>query len=245
MAAVEPLGNAALWNRIERLAREKCAHDPMVLHDVQEQRRVWEERVAEFKRTRVPTYDTESAEEAEERLGRVPKGWVDPLPAVYAEASVGQFRPGQDPDDRIIGWVDAPTPILALGGVAGVGKTWAAAAVGNAFAKDCRCLLVTARDMFHRLRPSSADPERFRRLLRTVGLLVIDDLGTTVPSPFESAELLDVVNHRRSSHQASAPLLTVVTTNLKSEQINESWSDRMEWRLFDPPAVLVRVGRST
>jgi len=250
MAVDLPVPKASFWDTIEQMTKNHCAPEVAkeIVKDQQERRQKIEtEAATKTPKYVVPRYDPvhpeDTAAMAATRRARS-QGWVEPPPAHYANASLAELTRDQDPVQTVAQWVAAPTALLGLGGIAGAGKTWAAIAVGNKFSGDVRCLMVTARDMFQRLRAEQMDAAQpFSKILRSAGLLILDDLGTKPPTDYESAEFLAVIEHRRTHHRPEQPLMTVVTTNLSSQAINDSWSDRVQWRLFDQPAVMARIYR--
>ncbi len=121
--------------------------------------------------------------------------------------------------------------VVLIGGV-GVGKTHLALAVANA-ALDAEIvvLFATVPDLLDYLRatfdPDQRGPvydELFQRM-RSVELLVLDDLGTQRSSPWADEKLFQLINHRYSHR-----LPTIITMNEKA------WTyldDRLQSRLSD------------
>src|SRR5262249_34596046 len=77
--------------------------------------------------------------------------------------------------------------------------------------------------------------ERFE-LVRSVPLLILDDLGTESATPWAREKLYQLVNHRYNQR-----LATVITTNLKPQAIEP----RIYSRLCDPAcgAIITIVGQ--
>ncbi len=119
--------------------------------------------------------------------------------------------------------------LLFYGGY-GCGKTHLAAAIANALLQQGReVIFVTVPDLLDHLRaayapdsPTSYD-ERFERV-RTVDVLILDDLGTESATPWALEKLFQLLNHR---YLAQAP--TVITTNRELE----SFDPRLRSRLTD------------
>lgn len=128
---------------------------------------------------------------------------------------------------------------LVLTGTYGCGKTHLAAAVGNErLAQGDVVLFTTAPDLLDHLRstfgPTSeiGYDEQFERI-RSVPLLILDDLGAENPSHWAGEKLYQLLNHRHSRR-----LPTVITTNVEFERIE----GRVRSRLLDEDLIqLVKI----
>lgn len=126
---------------------------------------------------------------------------------------------------------------LLLLGSYGVGKTHLAAAIANfAVSVGVPTLFLTVPDLLDWLRYSfgseeSNFEERFEEI-RTINLLVLDDLGTQNTTTWAEEKLYQIFNYRYVNR-----LPTVVTTNQAMDEIE----GRIQSRLRDPE--LVRVIR--
>ncbi|MGD1997122.1 MAG: ATP-binding protein [Anaerolineae bacterium] len=124
-----------------------------------------------------------------------------------------------------------PSGWLILKGGYGCGKTHLAAAIANRRVEQGQpVLFITVPDLLDHLRatfgpesPTGYD-ERFEEI-RTVPLLILDDLGTEAPTSWAQEKLFQIFNHRYNAH-----LPTVVTTNHELEEIPM----RLRSRLVDP-----------
>ncbi len=120
---------------------------------------------------------------------------------------------------------------LFLQGRVGVGKTHLAAAVANYAVSHQRVsvYLDEVPDLLDHLR-ATFDPnqatgydERFQ-LIRDVGLLVLDDLGTENATPWAKEKLYQIINHRYMEQ-----LPTVITSNVDHKKVE----DRILSRILD------------
>lgn len=121
-----------------------------------------------------------------------------------------------------------PAGWLSFFGNYGCGKTHLAAAIANAvLLRREPVLFVVVPDLLDHLRATygplstTSYDELFQRV-RTVPLLVLDDLGTEDPTPWAKEKLYQIVNHRYNE-----ALPTVFTTNLRPHQIDSRVYSRM------------------
>ncbi len=117
-------------------------------------------------------------------------------------------------------YAENPSGWLLLKGGYGCGKPHLAAAIANYVVEQGQpVLFITVPDLLDHLRAAFAPhstvgyDERFEEV-RTVPLLVLDDLGTESPTSWAQEKLFQILNHRYN-----AQLPTVVTTNHQLEEI--------------------------
>ncbi|MBN1178198.1 MAG: ATP-binding protein [Anaerolineae bacterium] len=128
-------------------------------------------------------------------------------------------------------YAEAPTGWLLFKGGYGCGKTHLAAAIANRAVERGRpVLFITVPDLLDHLRATfnpanpAAYDDRFEEV-RTIALLILDDLGTESPTPWAQEKLFQLLNYRYN-----ARLPTVITTNHELEDIPL----RLRSRLNDP-----------
>lgn len=133
--------------------------------------------------------------------------------------------------ERSVEFAESRQGWLVLKGGYGCGKTHLAAAIANRQIAEGRpVLFVNTPDLLDHLRatfnPESAVSydERFDQV-RTIPLLILDDLGTQTHSEWAQEKLYQILNYRYN-----AKLPTVVTTNLELEAIEI----RIRSRMVDP-----------
>ena len=147
-------------------------------------------------------------------------------------ATLNPFVPGlREAVPQVRAYARKPDGWLTLQGAYGVGKTHLAAAIAHeALDRMEQVLFAVVPDLLDHLRatfgPQStvSYDERFE-LVRTVPLLILDDLGTESATPWAREKLYQLINHRYNYR-----LATVITTNLKPEAIEP----RIYSRLCDP-----------
>lgn len=138
----------------------------------------------------------------------------------------------QNPD----GW------LFLLGGY-GCGKTHLAAAVANYVMahQRMRTLFLVVPDLLDQLRAAFAPDQavtydaRFNAI-RTVDLLILDDLGTENATPWANEKLFQIINHRYNERRP-----TIISSNRNLDDLD----GRIASRLSDPRicrAVVVAAG---
>jgi len=134
------------------------------------------------------------------------------------------------------GFAENPEGWLVLKGGYGCGKTHLAAAIANAcVARGQAVLFITIPDLLDHLRAtfSPTSPTTYSTRfdeVRTVPVLILDDLGTESGTPWALEKLFQILNYRYNAH-----LPTVITTNQELEEIPL----RLRSRLVDPDLVKI------
>lgn len=133
--------------------------------------------------------------------------------------------------------------LLMIGGT-GLGKTHLSSAVAN-------CVAGNGYDVFYSSAVgmiSAFESQRFGSGISAQGtidparftecdLLILDDLGTEVVNQFTLSCLYDVINQRLNREKA-----TIVSTNLTSGELRETYSDRITSRLLGEFRVILFRG---
>jgi len=141
---------------------------------------------------------------------------------------------------RAIEYAKRPQGWLVFFGNYGVGKTHLAAAIANhALRRQIQVLFSIVPDLLDHLRstfgPSSEVEydERFE-MIRTVPLLVLDDLGTENTTPWAREKLFQIMNYRYND-----ALPTVITSNRKPEDIDPRIFSRMSDRALCEEHIII------
>ena len=77
------------------------------------------------------------------------------------------------------------------------------------------------------------DFERLKGIIHDVPLLVLDDVGSGVLSPYEQGIVLELVEHRINSE-----LATIYTANLRDDDLKRSVGTRLKSRMYDLSTVI-------
>ncbi len=131
--------------------------------------------------------------------------------------------------------------LLFVGGT-GLGKTYLSACIARAVAdRGCSVVYETASHLFSKLEQAKFAPsEESRReaaKFLSCDLLIIDDLGTEMPSQFTTAALYSLVNDRLL---AGKPM--VISTNLNVDETSRRYSPQIASRLHGGFQRLTFVG---
>lgn len=152
-------------------------------------------------------------------------GWITERFYDFAPASLGD-------EEQVTAWAadavsGASTDWLLLLGPTGVGKTWQAVAAYRAVCEDLGCegYAIGVPEMIERTLPRAPDPLSLRPL-EEADLLLLDDLDRGL-TDYGLSQLFRVIN-ARDSH---AGRRTIVTSNLRREELRPALGDRLASRL--------------
>ena len=142
-----------------------------------------------------------------------------------------EVRAIQNAHRQALGFAQEPQGWLIIAGETGRGKTRLAAAIANYCRESgTRVIFAVVPDLLDWLRvsfgpenPATFD-EQFEKV-RTVPLLVLDDLGSQTTTPWAQEKLFQLLNYRYN-----AALPTVITTNATVGQLET----RIRTRITDP-----------
>lgn len=185
--------------------------------------------------------DDEDPEDAERRrlqkLEHLTARWSTSVPPMYRDARLDDLDDDQHAV-RARSWLHSGSRHLVLAGPVGTGKTHAAYAIGHQ-ALDAGMWVEAwnVGDLMDALRPASDDRGAERRA-RDARLLILDDL-TAKASDWEAERLTLLMDAR-----VRAERLTVITTNITSQQITETWGPRFMDRLHYRLTALTLTGES-
>jgi DNA replication protein DnaC len=184
-----------------------------------------------------PPSVVETPEEARQRdahrMEVIRERWARKVPAMYASADVTELD-GNQHAVAVRSWLGSGALHLVLAGPVGTGKTHAAYAIGNqALNHGTWTEAWSVGDLMEAMRPG-ADPRThapadLAKLARTCQLLVLDDLIGKA-SEWEAEQMTLLLDARVREQRR-----TIVTTNMTSTQITETWGgrfmDRLTYRL--------------
>jgi len=158
---------------------------------------------------------------------------TEKLPTEEQQSLAKAFRAAQQFAEKPRGW-------LVLLGKTFAGKTHLAAAVGNYRQKmGDSPMFVVVPDLLDHLRAtfsptSSISYDDLFNQVRTVSLLILDDLGTQSASPWAKEKLYQIFNYR---YNAEMP--TVITTAMTLEEMDPRIQSRiLDTRICTPFAIL-------
>lgn len=129
-------------------------------------------------------------------------------------------------------FANQPEGFLYLYGSYGSGKTHLAMAIGNALIDAAMSIyFAVVPDLLDKLQVAQFDGygagyERLTRQLRTVDVLILDDLGAEKTTEWRTMQLYLLVNER---YQLNRP--TIITSNLAPS--SDRWEPRLRSRLCD------------
>ncbi len=131
--------------------------------------------------------------------------------------------------DQALGFkIDGSGESLLLSGPWGIGKTHLSAAIANRFLNQHTLLYISCPELLNQLRQEMLEASSDKlNLVRSVELLVLDDLGVEKPSDWVKEILFLIINHRYEYERAS-----VFTTDCDLEELERRLGSRILSRLI-------------
>jgi DNA replication protein DnaC len=132
---------------------------------------------------------------------------------------------------------------LVIMGTVGTGKTWLAAAIARDLMvntdRPVPVTFITVADMIDLLRTARPGMDVDMAQFANAPVLVLDDLGSEYQTEWSRAQM-----YRLSHARYHDGLPTIVTTNLKGQEIHDTYEARTVQRLFGGAAKIDMVGES-
>ena len=174
------------------------------------------------------------------------------VPPLYRDACTSKLKWEDNQNPTILKWKKCPKHFLMLMGIPGCGKTYTTYAVifdyletryqkefkeddafyyENIFFYKCHKLF----DKIKFLMGNNYESDKFKNLLVTCDLLILDDLGASYNTKFEVTTLLEILDERASHYRP-----TIITTNFNFKEIEEEIDERIASRLQSKHNVIIQ-----
>lgn len=162
---------------------------------------------------------------------------IPDVPAIYHNASLRSCQQNETIKNQLHTWGQKPTEILILTGKPGRGKTYAASAVLNDYrSKEVpseRFCNVSELYLQWQLAQSQGMQINLLERLSETKLLVLDDLGSRVPTDAFLDFIYALINRRINSNRGM-----LLTTNLSSDDLQRTVGDVIVSRLLSGKAIV-------
>ncbi len=173
----------------------------------------------------------------------VPKYGVDVSPRVHMR------RMKERCEDFVVHFTQTTYPNLLFMGRSGVGKTFLSNCIASKLLEQgIPVLYMPVSSLFKPFSAAAFASEEekemllaLRSLILNVDLLIIDDLGTEKQTATRYEEVLEILNTREMNGR-NRPCKTIITTNMKPEQIFDTYGERVASRILGAFDVLPFYG---
>lgn len=122
---------------------------------------------------------------------------------------------------------------LLFVGPTGTGKTFLTHCIAeDLIRRGYMVVYFTAMEMLENMKASAFDNDSHAKqmisFLKHADLLILDDLGTEMPTDYAISELFSIINSRMIQKDKA----TIISTNLTPQQIQDRYSERLSSRLI-------------
>lgn len=137
----------------------------------------------------------------------------------------------------------APKNILFYGAT-GLGKTFTSDCIANEYLKQGKTVFYMSAPRLFKIfedyrfgRDITDTAKTAMEAVDTSDLLIIDDLGTEFRTSYTESALFDIINSRLNDNKS-----IIISTNLTTEQIADTYSDRISSRIIGGFSKLLFIG---
>ncbi len=132
---------------------------------------------------------------------------------------------------EMLGAIGKADSSLYIYGNTGVGKTFLSRCIAEEAAGKGKTVLYFSAGDFFELLADAAFSQKERgdagpRLVRECDLLIVDDLGTEMPTAFTASALFRMINFRLENNRS-----TIISSNLSLKELSEKYSERIFSRI--------------
>jgi len=198
-----------------------------------------------------PLYSKEDSQEEEGEEQVKKRGryviWQDfceknGLGDIYHDVKFEDMKQSDQKKAFLLKFAQNPGGIVIMRGNPGTGKTFSSIAVCEMYTREKNyCMFVSQRKIFNKWLDYTRGEgsNNWLHHLECCELLVIDDFGTSEPSPGFMGFFMDLINSRMQWKQRG----TIISTNLTDEKMNQFCGDALNDRL-STGQVLLFTGKS-
>ncbi|MBQ8164529.1 MAG: ATP-binding protein [Clostridia bacterium] len=189
-------------------------------------------------RTDIYTFDLNDEEDSKDQKAIAPLSPSEYMAAVLKKCRSFVADFGTENAKNMLFW-----------GKSGVGKSFMCNAIAYELVKKgVPVMYISAPSMLAKATSVTVNDEQriekqeFCNLIRSIDVLIIDDLGTEKQSDAKYQELLEVLNER--SRKYGSGLRTIVSTNLSQKNMFRYYDERIASRLYDEFTGLKFIGQN-